>query len=182
MIISAHAAFYHRILPFVAGPVLMLGNQQVQSDYANPFPAYKTFDPDGGDYADDLAGDQTALHDAFCTIINIGTVEHIWDIHGAYCNVASMLKIGGIYAGVSPVAGYRDHGIHVTGARYVEAFFQLNGFDIVDRWYSDRSREISEPTNADSLFWIIAKKLSAPAGEFVRPQQVFENGLPRRQR
>ena len=180
MIISAHHTFYERILPFVTGPVLMLGNQELESGYSNPFPTYKTFDPDGGDYAGDLSDDQTALHDAFRTIVNIGTIEHIWDIHGAFCNVVSMLKIGGVYAGVSPVAGYRNHGIHITGARYIEAFFKSNGFEIIDRWYSDRVREIPDPTDGDSLFWIVARKLSAPGSEFVRPQQVFANGQPQR--
>lgn len=154
--------------------MLMLGNQKVESGYTSPFPPYLTFDPDGGD----MQGDLSDLNEypKFKSVVNIGTIEHVWDIHSAYCNVCRMIEIGGVYAGVGPCGGYNNHGIHTTRHKYILEFFERNGFSIVDEWLTGRVDPVSAPLpRGDTLSWIIALK-GRDVDTFEKPQQIFRNG------
>lgn len=179
MIIKAHDRFYKRILQYTETPMLMLGNQKLQAGYKNPFPTYMTFDPDGGDFQEDLSS--ISEFPLFKSIVNIGTIEHIWDVHGAYSNTCRMIEIGGVYAGTVPCGGYINHGIHVTKHKYIIDFLQLNGFTILDEWLTGRENEVTAPLlKGDTLSWVVAKK-TKDVQEFAKPQQIFRGGVRARE-
>ena len=168
MLIKKHLEHYKRIKPYCTGKtMLMLGNQYSKIGHASDLfevSEYKTLDPDGGDYTNDVQTDLSFMDQQWDIVFNLGTIEHVWDIHSAYSNTARLVKVGGYYVGHAPVENYNNHGIHVTNANAILTFFEINGFDLVDHWTSD-----------STILWHIAKKITHQT-EFQRPQQVWVNG------
>jgi 2-polyprenyl-3-methyl-5-hydroxy-6-metoxy-1,4-benzoquinol methylase len=168
MLIKKHLNHYERIRPYCIGKsMLMLGNQYTKIGSAKEIfkvKDYKTLDPDGGDYSLDIQGDLSFMDEKWDVVFNLGTIEHVWDIHQAYSNSARLIKIGGYYVGHAPVENYNNHGIHVTNASAIIKFFTINGFELVDNWTSD-----------SLILWHIAKKI-AHQTIFNRPQQVWKQG------
>ena len=169
MIIKAHHKHYMKFKSHMKTPILMLGNQAIDPGYKHPFPKYHTLDPDGGDWRDDLSSLDPEAFIKFETIINIGTVEHVWDVHGALSNVLAMLLPYGSYLSVSPSKGFEGHGIHITDPEYLKKFFTLNGCRIQREW------TCNWPGPTDELFWFIAKR-KGTLDTITKPQQVFKDG------
>ncbi len=91
MILTEHIPHLRRLEPYMHGPMLMLGRQTNTSAYRFPCD-YKTMDLDGGDFLFDL-GDEKAHQktnivgyhiEAYNTVFNLGTLEHVWDAHTAH--------------------------------------------------------------------------------------------------
>jgi len=167
MLIRKHIDHYNRLKSYCTGKMLMLGNQYTNVGPATelfPCTEYKTLDPDGGDFPLDIQGDLSSMDEMWDTVFNLGTLEHVWDVHKAYGNAARMIKVGGYFIGHAPVENYNNHGIHVTNSEAILRFFSINGFEIVDSWKSD-----------SVLLWHVAKKITHQT-EFIRPQQVWIDG------
>ena len=182
MILPEHEPHHKRLALYQYDrPMLMLGNQEDKANLANNlFREYTTFDPDGGDITEDIQSDLERYYGRYNVVYNLGTLEHVWDAHRAYSNVAKMIKLGGIYAGHSPVGGYENHGIHVTDYRQILSFFQLNGFDMIDHWLTDQQgNHLSSVRRLqyNTILWCKFIKVKE-IDTFVRPQQVFMNGAP----
>lgn len=150
--------------------MLMIGNQLSEigpgQDVFN-VSEYKTLDPDNGDYPLDLTGDLSHMDQKWDVVFNLGTIEHIWDIHKAYCNAARLVKVGGIFIGHTPVepigAAYAHHGIHCTSSKAILRFFELNGFMPIEHWHS-----------VDTILWHVAIK-TRHVTEFKVPMQLWDN-------
>lgn len=171
MIHSKHIDHYDRCKLYCTGKMLMLGNQDSNVGPEKEFfqcEEYKTLDPDRGDFPIDIQGDLSSMDQMWDTVFNLGTLEHVWDVHKAYSNSARMVKVGGYFIGHAPVENYNNHGIHVTHSEAILKFFSINGFEIIDSWKSD-----------SVLLWHIAKKITHQT-EFIRPQQVWSNGTPQK--
>jgi 2-polyprenyl-3-methyl-5-hydroxy-6-metoxy-1,4-benzoquinol methylase len=168
MFIKKHQHHYDRLRPYCLDKsMLMLGNQYSKMGTAQEIfgvNEYKTIDPDGGDYTTDIQGDLSHFDESWDVVFNLGTIEHVWDVHQAYSNTARLVKVGGYYIGHAPVENYNNHGIHVTNSNAILKFFELNGFELVEHWTSD-----------SLILWHVAKKISHQT-EFVRPQQVWIDG------
>lgn len=167
MLIQNHLHHYQRLAPYCTGKMLMLGNQYTNVGPATsifPCTEYKTLDPDGGNFAVDIQDDLSHMDQMWDTVFNLGTLEHVWDVHTAYGNSARMVKVGGYFIGHAPVENYNNHGIHVTHSEAILKFFELNGFEIVDSWKSD-----------SVLLWHVARKIKHKT-TFLRPQQVWIAG------
>lgn len=183
MILPEHRSHHQRLaaLGVFTAPMLMLGNQDDRTGEAESlFGKYQTLDPDGGDIHADLAGDLSEYHGAFATVYNLGTIEHLWDCHRAYSNAARLVRLGGHFVGHSPVAGYEQHGVHVTAPEFILGFFRLNGFEIIAHWFSDKNgREVArvERGGGNVLLWFAARKIAA-VEFFQPPQQRFVGGVP----
>lgn len=170
-IIKRHITNYEKYRCYFLSPFLMLGNQGTNlsispKEYFD-VDEYKTIDPDGGDY-NDLTGDLTFLYNKFGTVFNLGTLEHIWDVHTAWSNALKLVKVGGYFIGVSPVHGYYRHGIHVTDPVAIISFLSKNGFELLDSYLTHKKgwpiNNIDECYNGkhssnDALFWYAAKKI-----------------------
>lgn len=168
MLINAHQTYYQKLKPYCKGKLLMLGNHGSEIGPGQAVfecEEYRTLDLDGGDYNVDLTKNTEKLDLQWDTVFNLGTIEHIWDIHSAYCNAARMVKVGGYFINVAPVGvDFIDHGIHLTSADALMLFFTLNGFDMLEYWTSDNVN-----------LWFVAKK-KFHITRFTCPQQVWTNG------
>lgn len=190
MILETHIPQYERLRKLGAfrSPMLMLGNQEMrlgadgETIAENFFDVneYLTFDPDGGDIREDLSAEFSGPWPQFATVFNLGTIEHIWDAHSAWCNALRLVAVGGVFITVSPVGGYENHGIHITNAKFIRLFIEQNGFAIIDRWLTKSSGEeiqFVDRGGGDQLLWLAAEKISEQRHVYV-PQQIFRNGQP----
>lgn len=188
MIIIEHKDNYERFRKYFHSPFLMLGNQRTNMDispatYFNVID-YKTIDLDGGDYQD-ITDNLPELHNKFETVFNLGTLEHVWDVHTAWSNSLKFVKEGGYFIGESPINGYYRHGIHITDPVAILSFFQKNGFEILDSYISNPNGQVLDDTaflrrkknleNANLLFWYAAKKINH-LDQLLPPTQIWSNG------
>lgn len=168
-------ANYTRSKPYTQGKsMLMLGNQFWSSDvppHAEIYGTteYTTLDLDNGDIQRDLDTDLSDLSESYDVVNNIGTLEHVWNVHQAFGNAAMMVKTGGYYLGTHPTVNFPGHGIHITDRRAIRKFFEHNGFEIKDDWMQDRGA-------GDWVYWIIAHKLEHRT-VFACPKQIWLNDL-----
>lgn len=191
MILQELKGQYGRVLRVVSGDVLMLGRQVGEVDgmeaaaffKARGASSYLQLDPDGGDLRDSLDGDLENLSARFDTLVNFGTIEHVWDAHRAWSNALRMVKIGGHFVSASPVAGWENHGIHVTDGRYISAFFEQNHCEKLHEEYSRQDGSpASRPVRGSgtTTMWAVYRKNAhvERLEDYARPQQVFRNGAP----
>ncbi len=185
MILFEHKEHHERLrdLGIFNPSMLMLGNQEDGLDlgkelFGNAYP-YKTLDPDGGNFKFDLTSNEViTLFNTFSTVYNLGTLEHIWDVHKAYVNASKMVKLGGHFVGHSPVGGYEGHGVHISDWRFILNFFEINGFEITCNWFSNKEGyEVDQVVRncGNIILWFAAKRIKVV--EFQAPQQVFLNGI-----
>ena len=185
MILIEHKKHHERLRSFgVFNPsMLMLGNQEDRLNlgkelFENAWP-YKTLDPDNGDFKFDLTSKEVIpFFNTFSTVYNLGTLEHIWDVHKAYVNASKMVRLGGYFVGHSPVGCYENHGIHISDWKFILNFFQINGFEIICNWLSDKNgNDINQVTRGGGniILWFACKKTKIM--EFQAPQQIFLNGI-----
>jgi len=175
-LIDQHKEHYKRLLPYTEGrSMLMLGATTYHPQFNPPkdwfkLTSYQSMDPQAGDENNlqrSLVDDCSDLYESFGVVWNLGTIEHIWDVHTAYSNAAKMVEVGGYYIGHAPCAKYFGHGINVTERLAIKAFFDKNGFEQMDAW---------ETANAyGHIYWNVHKKVESRLGDLDHPTQVFEN-------
>jgi SAM-dependent methyltransferase len=68
----------------------------------------------------------------FDVILDIGTLEHLFDVPTALGNLVKMLKIGGQIILIVPTTNSIDHGFYMFSPTLLFDFFQANGFDNFD--------------------------------------------------
>lgn len=109
---------------------------------------------------------------AFSTIIDIGSLEHVFDTRQCLDNLFSMLRPGGHIMLHTPCKGYFDHGLHTFSPECILECLRLNGFDIkYTRYSSDTGVPLDRPHGADNVvLWVVARKVNSVAA-FVVPQQ-----------
>ena len=68
-------------------------------------------------------------HTTFDTIIDAGSLEHIYNIKQAFQNIASMLKNGGQVIHISPTNGFSGHGLYqFSYDLFANVYNKENGF------------------------------------------------------
>lgn len=172
-----HMPMYEKYydLGWIVDPVLMFGNQTTANfeefDLARDFFAslgvkdYTALDLDEGDLKLNLNDPQPSIYQKYQTVINIGTLEHVWDAHMAWSNALSAVKIGGMFLSVSPSIGWRNHGMHHTVPKWIAHFIELNGFNVKD------SFPMPDLPDNKQMFVIAAKKI-VHVSEFIKPMEV----------
>lgn len=182
MILPEHLAYFELIrrMGVYNSPFLMLGNQECHiGNSAQEFfdvDDYTTLDPDGGDITEDLT--EWEPDRKYETVFNLGTIEHIWDVHKAFCVAASAVAVGGHFIHHAPAGGYEGHGVHVTDWCTARDFFSINGFDIVAIWFSRQDGGLLDCITRDKgqqILWMVAKK-TMDVGVYLAPQQTFKDG------
>lgn len=183
MILPEHLAYFELIRRTGAyqSPMLMLGNQECHiGASAQEFfgvDDYTTLDPDGGGIQADLT--QWEPDREYQTVFNLGTIEHIWDAHKAFSVAASAVAVGGYFIHHAPAGGYEGHGIHVTNWITTRDFFKINGFEILEIWFSDqKGKPLScvQRNRGQQILWMVAKKVTE-VDEYIAPQQTFSGGV-----
>ncbi len=183
MILPEHLSYLELIRGTGAyqSPFLMLGNQEcrLEGTTAQEFfgvDDYTTLDPDGGDIQTDLT--QWTPDREYQTVFNLGTIEHIWDVHRTFSVAASAVAVGGYFIHHAPCGGYEGHGIHVTDWYTARDFFGLNGFEIEAIWFSRQDGSALDCITRDQgaqIFWMVATK-TRDADVYLAPQQTFKAG------
>jgi len=72
--------------------------------------------------------DDSKLLGRFDTIVDIGTLEHIFDINSALSNIVRLLKVGGKIITVVPASNAIDHGFYSFSPTLFYDYFGDNGF------------------------------------------------------
>ena len=108
----------------------------------------------------------------YLTLIDIGSLEHVFDTRQCFENCLRMLAPGGHYLLHTPVNGYYGHGFHVFNPECLRGGLQLNGFHVIYEKYSTLDgRPVADPSfPGDTLTWIVARK-EREMDQFVCPQQ-----------
>jgi hypothetical protein len=159
MILREYIPSLNRLKEHMKGEMLMLGDQEYTVEYKFPCPV-KTMDIQGkADYIHDLT---KPFKIGFDTVFNLGTLEHIWDVHSAFTNTAKIVNLGGNYIGHHPVAGWEGHGIHVTDWKYIQKFFLMNGFSEVLSFFTTKEGMACEAPSRNCgrsiIYWCVFKK------------------------
>lgn len=111
-------------------------------------------------------------HERYQTVIDIGTIEHVFDTRQCLENCMRMVRVGGHYFLHTPVNGYCGHGLHTFDPWVMGRALAMNNFEIVyHQFTSARGERIDDAKDAEhSLVWIVGRK-TASMGEFQIPQQ-----------
>lgn len=192
-ILEFHIDFYRRIFQmpgFLADPVLTLGFQDIvgrhlPEDFDHPdlgqlLATRGLTDVTTLDLFDDRAELRYDLnfpvpeqeHDRYGTVLDIGTLEHVFDTRQCLENCLRMVRTGGHYFLHTPVKGYFRHGLHTFHPAVFVQALETNAFEVGFLAYSSRYGEpLERPDEAeDTLIWVAARK-TAVLSEFQAPQQ-----------
>lgn len=196
-IMKEHIPYYIEVLGitnFARSPLLIFGYHDCRYDHAPDVPATfreasfqdvlsrhygveKIRTLDLFDSRADLRIDMNdpidlGLHQGFQTVIDIGSIEHVFDTKQCLWNLISFVTVGGYLMIVTPCKGYYGHGLHTFHPAVIPAALELNGFVVAYRAYSTiDGRRLQDPSEgADSLVWIAAHKNEHMNG-FNAPQQ-----------
>lgn len=112
------------------------------------------------------------LHGRYGTVIDIGSIEHVFDTRTCLENLFKMLRVGGHLLIHTPCKGYYGHGLHTLHPEALQGAMELNGFEVVYRAFSSkRGVRLKRPKQRKNvLLWIVGKRL-AECAEFTPPQQ-----------
>src|SRR5664280_2530900 len=156
MVLKLHVPFYKEIfaLPdFLRDPILCFGFQEFDlgvtldgnqyldlSQYFATMGLHGTsldlFDP-RSELRYDM-NDPVPLneHERYGTLIDIVSLEHVFDTRQCFENCLRMVAPGGHYLLHTPVNGYYGHGFHVFNPECLLGAFKQNGFRVIYEKYS----------------------------------------------
>ena len=174
-----HLEHLGRFDEYYQAPMLMLGMTEMNVPGLTTAAAYfsqwvgseySELDLDGGDLMLDLNEDLPDLSEGYSTVLNFGTIEHVWNAHNAWVNALRAVRVGGHFLNHSPITGYRDHGLHLTSAPAIRAFVSKNGFYIVKQWVTVK--------DVGKVLWFVAvkKKHIKKLSGFEPAWQIYEEG------
>jgi hypothetical protein len=113
-------------------------------------------------------------HNKYGTLIDIGSLEHLFDTAGCLENCFRMVRRGGHYLLHTPINGNYGHGLHVFNPQGLIDCFVANGFKLVYLKYStNKGKTVCDPSKRRNvILWLVGKKeKDVPA--FVCPQQTI---------
>jgi hypothetical protein len=192
LVLAAHLDFYREIFAipgFLGDPILCFGVQEFAFDATldgksrfDLIEYFKTLGLRGTSL--DLHDPRAELrydmndpvpereHDRYGTLIDIGSLEHVFDTRQCFENCLRMVAPGGHYLLHTPVNGYFAHGFHVFSPECLLSALGQNGFQAIYEKYSYMDgTPVSDPAKGgDVLTWIAARKVR-PMGKFECPQQ-----------
>src|ERR1700730_12693586 len=192
MVLERHLPFYKEIFAipgFLRDPILCFGYQEFDlgvtldgtqyTDLGQYFAArgIRGTSLDLFDSRSELRYDMNyavpeAEHERYGTLIDIGSLEHVFDTRQCFENCLRMVALGGNYLLHTPVNGYYAHGFHIFNPECLLGGLELNGFQVIYQKYSEMDGSPVEAPAAgrDVLAWIVARK-ERPLGQVVCPQQ-----------
>jgi hypothetical protein len=111
-------------------------------------------------------------HQKYGTLIDVGSLEHVFDTAQCLENCMRMVRCDGVYMLHTAVNGYYGHGLHVFNPQGLIDCFGANGFKIVYLKYSTNlGKQVPDPSAApDVLIWLVGRK-EQDVPVFTCPQQ-----------
>ena len=119
-------------------------------------------------------------HHKYGTLVDIGSLEHVFDTAQCLENCFRMTRVGGHYMLHTPVNGYFGHGLHVFNPQGLMDCLEANGFRIIHLKYSTYlGKPIADPATAPQvLIWLVGRK-EREVPVFASPQQkMWSNYYP----
>ena len=116
---------------------------------------------------------EESLHGRFDVLLDVGTIEHVFDTRQVLINYLSLVRSGGSICIHTPVSGYCWHGLHTFHPTVMRDALTANGCEICYESFSDirgTDIEVSEIKGRDAIVWLVAEK-TRPLRDFVVPQQ-----------
>jgi len=123
------------LIPIVGNRMLELGNKKngkgTYKEYLESIGVEHTsIDWNGQDGALPLDLRKPILLDPFDMVTNFGTTEHVSEQEPAWRNIHNLLKVDGVYVGVTPLPGdWPGHGDHYPAMEFYKEFAK-NGYEI----------------------------------------------------
>jgi SAM-dependent methyltransferase len=125
-------------------------NERLTSDVAffrllgvRDFAAMDVSDYEKPDFIADLNQPvPSELEDRFGTVLDVGTLEHVFDPLRALSNVGRMLKTGGRVVHVLPVNNYVNHGFYQFSPTVFFDYYKANGFTGLRGWLVEESHRL----------------------------------------
>ena len=123
-------------------------------------------------------------HKAYDIVIDVGTLEHCFNIAQAIFNMASMVKVGGVIIHENPY-NWGNHGFYNINPTFFNDFYLANGFEIRKCYIVDRAGNSAEvPMGKRFIFmegevniFTVAERISQQS--FVYPTQAkYANLIP----
>ena len=124
----------------------------------------------------------------FTTVLDGGSLEHIFNFPTAMANCMAMVAVGGHFIGISPANNNMGHGFYQFSPELYFRVFESNGFRLERlmvrqqrrhaRWYAAKDpREVQtmlQLTNCQSLYLYVQARKIADVPIFAQaPQQAF---------
>lgn len=111
-------------------------------------------------------------HNKYGTLIDIGSLEHVFDTAQCLENCFRMVRLGGHYLLHTPVNGYFGHGLHVFNPQGLLDCLDVNGFKVIHAKYSTYlGKPVADPASApEVLIWLVGRK-EREVASFSSPQQ-----------
>lgn len=111
-------------------------------------------------------------HAKYGTVIDIGSIEHVFDTRQCLENCVRMVRPGGHYLLNTTVKGYHLHGLHTFNPEGFLLALTENGFELRYHAYCTvDGKPIDNPSDGeDVLIWLVGRKI-ADVGVWVSPQQ-----------
>ena len=75
--------------------------------------------------------EEDALKETYDIVLDVGTLEHCFNIGQAAFNMASLLKLGGIILHENPL-NWANHGLYSLNPTWYADFYGQNGFTLLD--------------------------------------------------
>lgn len=193
-IIREHLKYYREIFNIknlIREPILMIGLPTIDGglmpgdfNYADLKELFRSkkitdvktldlFDPKA-DYRLDLnLPIPKTLHNKFNLVVDIGTIEHVFDTAQVIKNYTKLVELKGYLLLITCVNGYFDHGLHIFNPEMIMDVLKINGFEIIyNKYISNTGAEITDPSiNRDILIFLVTKKKRNV--NFVVPQQTY---------
>lgn len=167
---------------FIKSPMLVLGVQDIEkSEIPGVIPDEFKFDTltdllqAGGIDCDDLDPfDKRALfqynlnsplpetwNEEYTTVIDYGTIEHIFDTRMVFENCMRMLKVGGHYMIHTPVRNFGNHGLYTFHPELIPRVMRANGFEVIYERYTNSSGvdiDMENDFTQDVIGWYVGVK------------------------
>lgn len=114
------------------------------------------------------------FYNNYNVLIDIGTLEHIFDTRQCLENYFHLVSVGGLFVLGTAVNGYFGHGLHVFNPEMLLCALEKNGFTVIYKKYTTSTGiEITNPSSPGNIFiWVAAKKVKN-LSKFIIPQQDY---------
>lgn len=112
------------------------------------------------------------LRGAFGTVIDIGSLEHVFDTRQCLENLLGMVRVGGHLMLHTPCRGCFNHGLHTFSPECILQTLEVNGFEVRHLRYSTTSGvPLRDPMDgSDVIIWVVGRRKEALT-TFQNPQQ-----------
>ncbi len=112
------------------------------------------------------------LNRQFKTVIDIGSIEHVFDARQCLTNLFNLVADDGHLMLQAPCFGYFNNGFHTFSPECLLQALALNGFEVRNvKYTTSGGAELTNPEAAlSATIWIVARKQKM-IGRFVVPQQ-----------